>query len=176
MLPPRLVDISITKILIIGLSRLMFSEKLLSHEQDFPETYLLDVWRLCSLQRKIRIDAAAICVAMSLNSFLANTKLAETHEGNASKLATQQVVQRFLSIVYGTRVSGACGSFRLLSQQTLSCVRQGENDHVDAFTLPSFTERIKADLSVLFSEYAQFIMDSSIRICLNVKSSTFRKM
>ena len=82
--------------------RLIFPLKLLNHEQDFPETFLLDVWRMCSLQRKMRVDAAALAMVVSLKHALAEMQLAQTESGQS---ALRLVVHLFLSLDYGIRVS-----------------------------------------------------------------------
>jgi hypothetical protein len=80
---------------------LLFWVKLLHNEHDFPETFLFDVWRLCSLQRKMRVDALALCVIAGLKRLLTDSNLMETENG---KLAFQRVNQIFLAVDYGTRV------------------------------------------------------------------------
>ena len=100
-LRPRLTDLGIKTILFVGLKQLLFSPKLLNSEHDFPETYLFDVWRLCSLQRKLRIDAAALCIVAQLRQMLTDFRLAETENG---RLALERVVRIFLVMDYGTRV------------------------------------------------------------------------
>jgi hypothetical protein len=89
------------KVIFTGLMSLLFGVKLLHNEQDFPETFLYDVWRLCSLQRKMRVDALALCVIAGLKRLLTDSNLMETENG---KLAFQRVNQIFLAVDYGTRV------------------------------------------------------------------------
>lgn len=101
-LRPRLTHMGVKKILFSGLEQLLFSKKLLNNEQDFPETYLLDVWRLCSLQRKLRIDAAFVYSSACLKRMLAEYNLATTDTG---KLVVERVDQLFMSMEYGVRVS-----------------------------------------------------------------------
>jgi hypothetical protein len=86
----------IGRVLYRGFEQLVFSSKdLLCNEHDFPETLLLDVWRLCSLQRKIRIDASAVCTLTTLHSLLTP----------GDNLTLKRVAQLFLSLKYGKRVS-----------------------------------------------------------------------
>jgi hypothetical protein len=82
---------AVTKILHKGLERLLFSETLLHNEHDFPETYLLDIWRLASLQRKFRVDAAALATVSYLKG-MSNSLL-------------ESVTQIFMTTKYGERVS-----------------------------------------------------------------------
>lgn len=96
-----LSTLGVRKVIFTGLMSLLFGVKLLHNEQDFPETFLFDVWRLCSLQRKMRIDALALCVIAGLKHLLTDSNLLETENG---KLAFERVNQIFLAVDYGTRV------------------------------------------------------------------------
>ena len=85
-----------------GLRQLLFGPKLLNNEHDLPETYLWDVWRLCSLQRKLRIDASALCWITGLTRELCARTLWDTDNG---RLALELAARLFLSVDYGTRVN-----------------------------------------------------------------------
>jgi hypothetical protein len=89
------------KVIFAGLMGLLFGVKLLHNEHDFPETLLFDVWRLCSLQRKMRVDALALCVIAGLKRLLTDSRQLETANG---KLAIERVNRIFLAVDYGTRV------------------------------------------------------------------------
>ena len=106
-LRPRLTFIGVKKVLFTGLMQLLMSkkERLLNNEVDFPEVYLLDVWRLCSMQRKLRVDAAAICVAGYLRRMLEEEYRLDGTSG-AGKILLDRVDQLFMSMDYGVRVSG----------------------------------------------------------------------
>jgi hypothetical protein len=93
-----LTTMGAVKVLYVGLDRLVFhSDDVLNNERDFPETFLLDVWRLCSLQRKIRVDVAAVCMLSNLRLLL----LTEPEE--ARRLVLESVAQIFLELKYGVR-------------------------------------------------------------------------
>jgi hypothetical protein len=101
-----LTALGVKKVLFVGLIyQLLLGLKLLHNEHDFPETYLFDVWRLCSLQRKLRIDASALCVIPGLRRWLNSVNLLETDNG---RLALERVTKLFLSVDYGMRVSLFC--------------------------------------------------------------------
>jgi hypothetical protein len=104
-LRPRLAFIGVKKVLFTGLMQLLMSKRLLNNEVDFPEIYLLDVWRLCSMQRKLRVDAAAICVAGYLRRMLEEEYRLDGTSG-AGKILLDRVDQLFMSMDYGVRVSG----------------------------------------------------------------------
>ena len=105
-LRPRLAFIGVKKVLFTGLMQLLMSkELLLNNEVDFPKVYLLDVWRLCSMQRKLRVDAAAICVAGYLRRMLEEEYRLDGTSG-AGKILLDRVDQLFMSMDYGVRVSG----------------------------------------------------------------------
>ena len=88
---------AVTKILHKGLEQLLFGETLLHNEHDYPETYLLDTWRLASLQRKFRVDAAALATVSYLKGI--------------SHGLSERVIPVFMTTKYGEWVSlgfGAC--------------------------------------------------------------------
>jgi hypothetical protein len=116
-LRPRLTFIGVKKVLFTGLMQLLMSKRLLNNEVDFPEIYLLDVWRLCSMQRKLRIDAAAICVAGYLRKKILeeeeyyrldddDDETRRRRSGAGKLLLLERVDQLFMSIDYGVRVRG----------------------------------------------------------------------
>ena len=108
-----LTSLGAKKVLFAGLVGMLLGLKLLHNEHDFPETYLFDVWRLCSLQRKLRIDASALCIIPGLRRWLVGVNLLETDNG---RLALERVTKLFLSVDYGMRVSLFCFWFeRILS-------------------------------------------------------------
>ena len=119
-------------VLYIGLHVLLFRRKLLNHEKEFPEILIFDVWRICSLQRKMRIDAAALCTLSRLRAVLIELRLLDTADG---KLVMERVVEIFKSIEYGTR---------------------GLDDNSDVFLMPDSDEsvfnRIKVELAALLPQ------------------------
>ena len=83
-------------VLYSGYDRLIF-KSIFNNEQDFPETLLLDVWRICSLQRKFRVDFAAVCM-------LSNLSMLMFHIEPAERLSILECVsQIFLELAYGSR-------------------------------------------------------------------------
>jgi hypothetical protein len=81
-----------------GISSLLFSRTFLNNENDFPEILLLDVWRLCSLQRKIRVDAAAMRAMVRLKRVLG-----DLHDTDIGRIVSERVAKTFLSVDYGVR-------------------------------------------------------------------------
>ena len=114
-----LTNASVEKVFHAGMSLLMSSRKMLNNEQDFPEVLLLDVWRLCSIQRKMRVDCAVLGTVGFLSKMLVDYNLSDTDNG---KLLLERVVQLFLSIDYGSRVSAVL-----------------RRDHDDSQLIPPFT-------------------------------------
>lgn len=138
-------------VLYLGLHALLFRRKLLNHEKEFPEILVFDVWRICSLQRKMRIDAAALCTIARLNAALIELHLHDTDNG---KLVMERVIQLFKSIEYGTR---------------------GLDDNSDVFLLPDSDEsvfsRIKVELAaVMLPEH----IASRLLECMDTGSAIFK--
>jgi hypothetical protein len=101
---PTMSTENVRKVLYYGFRQLLlFSRTILNHEQEFPETLLFDVWKLCSLQRKFMVDIAAVCTANHVWWLLVNLGLGESDCRNA---AMKCVVNNFLAVCYGARVSG----------------------------------------------------------------------
>ena len=97
-----LTPMSLTKVLYYGFKQILFSPMVNNNECDLPETLLFDTWALCSLQRKFRVDVAALCTAMHVQWLLGSFSL-ET-SGIRDK-AIQCVIRNFLAVSYGERVS-----------------------------------------------------------------------
>ena len=97
-----LTPMSLTKVLYYGFKRILFSEAVYNNECDFPETLLFNTWTLCSLQRKFRVDVAALCTAMNVQWLLVTMGLETT---DVRDMAFRCVMQNFLSVSYGERVS-----------------------------------------------------------------------
>ncbi len=94
----------VIKVLYYGFGQLLFNRAFLNHEREFPETLLFDVWKLCSLQRKFRVDVAAVCTANHVQRLLVNLGLGES---DCRAAAMKCVVDNFLAVSYGARVSVA---------------------------------------------------------------------
>jgi hypothetical protein len=93
---------SLTKVLYYGFKQILFSPMVNNNECDLPETLLFDTWALCSLQRKFRVDVAALCTAMHVQWLLGSFSL----ETSAIRdKAIQCVIRNFLAVSYGERVS-----------------------------------------------------------------------
>jgi hypothetical protein len=84
------------KVLYSGYDRLVF-KSIHNNEHDFPETFLLDVWRLCSLQRKFRVDFAAVCMLSNLSILLFHCKPVERLS------ILERVSQIFQKLAYDSR-------------------------------------------------------------------------
>ena len=93
----QLTITGIVKVLYTGYNSLLFGAVCLNNEHDFPETLLLDVWRLCSLQRKFRVDVAAVAVLSKLNQ-----RLRFAEEGQ-KRAVLESVALIFMELSYGVR-------------------------------------------------------------------------
>ena len=147
--------LGVSILLFVGLFRLVFSDNLLNHEQEFPEILIFDVWRICSLQRKMRIDAASLCTMDRLSSVLVELKLLDTIDGQR---AAETVIRILKSIDYGTR---------------------GLDDNSAVFVISggggvSVIDGIKAELDFLLPTHAKKIVES-LSECLDVQSDAFTK-
>ena len=91
----------VKKVLYYGFKQLLFNQAILNNEQEFPETLIFDVWKLCSLQRKFRVDIAAVCTANHVQWLLVNLGLGESDCRDA---AMKCVINNFLAVTYGERV------------------------------------------------------------------------
>jgi hypothetical protein len=142
-------------ILHIGLHKLIFKKKLLNHEKEFPEILIFDVWRLCSLQRKMRVDAAALCTVTQLQSTLEKLQLSDTDNG---VLLMERVTEILLSADYGTR---------------------GSNDNSDVFLLPngeSVIDTIRAEIAIIMLRLPPTQAEqitASLLECLDSESDLF---
>jgi hypothetical protein len=148
-----LTPLGVGILLFIGLFRLVFSDNLLNHEQEFPEILIFDVWRICSLQRKMRIDAASLCTMDRLSSVLTELELLDTVNGQR---AVETVIQILKSIDYGTR---------------------GLDDNSVVFVLPggmTVIDKIKSELELLLPTHTEKIVGSLLE-CLDVGSDAFTK-
>ena len=148
--------LGVSILLFVGLFRLVFSDNLLNHEQEFPEILIFDVWRICSLQRKMRIDAASLCTMDRLSSVLAELKLLDTIDGQR---AVETVIRILKSIDYGTRG---------LDDNSAVFVLSGGGGGV------SVIDGIRAELEFLLPTHAKKIVES-LSECLDVQSDAFTK-
>jgi hypothetical protein len=94
-LRPITTTVGVVKLLYVGFDILMFGDDLLNNECDFPETLLLDVWRFCALQRKIRVDIAAVVVLIGLEKLLEGRPDAKDTLGKVAAI--------LLQVKYGVR-------------------------------------------------------------------------
>jgi hypothetical protein len=118
---PMTTTMGVVKVLYVGFDTLVFGAELLNNERDFPETLLLDVWRLCSLQRKIRVDVIALGML-----FDASRLVARWPDGQDTLRKTAKLL---LELEYGVRG---------MNDDGLHCVGG-----------KSFAERIKEEIPML---------------------------
>ncbi len=95
-----LTSCSLQRVLYYGFRNIIFSEKFINNETDLPETLLFSVWRLCALQRKFRVDIAALCTLSQIQWMLVNLGLIDCRDQ-----AMQCILRNFMSLeCYGKRV------------------------------------------------------------------------
>ncbi len=132
------------------------------------------------MQRKMRVDAAAVGAIGCLKRMLSEFKLTETDLG---KLALERVDQVFMSMMeYGARVSrlfggGVCA---LVSSNNCVIMIQGVDDNSDVFKLPDgvpVLEQIKTELDALFPKDDKRVglIVSSLQERLDINGSKFWK-
>ena len=94
-LRPLTTTMGIVKVLFTGFDFLVFGDRLQNNECDFPETLLLDVWRLCALQRKMRVDAVAVMLLCGLGEMLVDWP--------AKGVVFEKITKVLLELRYGGR-------------------------------------------------------------------------
>jgi hypothetical protein len=139
-----LTHMSLVKVLYYGFKQILFSPMVCNNECDLPETLLFDTWTLCSLQRKFRIDIAALCTAMNVQWLLVSLGL-ETSD--VRDKAIKCVMRNFLAVRYGER---------------------GLDDGCVKLTLPGgedVMERIRTELLFAISPVSTTILKSCLAGC-----------
>jgi hypothetical protein len=145
-LRPITTMVAVINVLFVGFDALVFGDALLCNECNFPETLLLDVWRLCALQRKIRVDLAAVMVLDGLDKLLVGRPEVEDTLAKAAAV--------LMELKYGVR--------GLDDDEGLHC-RCGKR----------LKERIKEELPALQHHHW---FDSFMGQCDDVKCFNFQQM
>lgn len=154
-----------------GFKYILFRSSVCNNERDFPETLLFDTWTLCSLQRKLRVDMAALCTASHVQALYENLGLDGTS-------AVACVVQTFLSVAYGERVRRWCWLIAVVVSFDRRFV-QGLDDQCMKLTLPNrkeVIEHINAELSSTLPLEFKGLLKSSLAGCASPWEAKYKHM
>jgi hypothetical protein len=148
-LRPLTTTMGIIKVLFTGFDFLVFGDRLQNNECDFPETLLLDVWRLCALQRKMRVDAVAVMLLCGLGEMLVDWP--------AKGVVFKKVTKVLLELRYGVRG---------IDDDCLVC-KCGQG----------LAARIKEEIVPMLEEEGHAVRFAELlRQCLDMRSEGFQSM